>query len=107
MAGGDPAISRFSLQEEIILVTNLSTGYTPIPDGLWYCDLSHGAVRILGWLHVQQAIDIHPTDIQAAFGPESGKYIVELVMAGFLTSNRTSGERLAYQLVPGAWEKLA
>lgn len=87
-------------------MTNVSTGHV-IPDGLWYCDLSHGAVRVLGWLHVQDSTDsIRAEDVRAVFGPSANSWLAELVMAGFLDPNRTSGKRLRYTFVESAWQAL-
>lgn len=86
-------------------MTNVSTGHV-IPDGLWYCDLSHGAVRLLGWLRVQDSEVVDTANARAVFGPSATAWISELVLAGFLDPQGTSGKRLRYVLVEEAWAAL-
>lgn len=81
--------------------------YTPIPDGLWFSELSHAAARILGWIHVRANREAIVEEVRMAWGPESIAVLAELTMAGYLDHDNTSGDRLRYRIVPEAWEALA
>ena len=90
-------------------MTIASNSYSQIPDGLWYCDLSHGAARVLGWLWVDpnRGDEIDLEGVYKTFGPGAQTWIAELAMAGFLDPHDTSGDRLRYELVESAWRELS
>lgn len=86
-------------------MTNPTDGYSLIPDGIWTCNLSPGAIRLLGWIWTGPDDTVSGTEIREQFGNGVLPFVHELTMSDYIEAH-DSGDRLIYERIRETWEGL-